>query len=182
MFPRFLLDHRLLTQNTHSPQEGAAFLGARFVGRWKSGAPIARADKEDNLELARDPLKNNAFTFDHKSQVICPFAAHIRKMNPRGDIPEKDIGLRRIMRRGIPYGPEITDREKLTSETAFERGLLFVCYQSRIERGFEFLQRSEFSCSFEDRWPLLTTHPRLGKQQNLPKPRPRGRWIRPHNR
>jgi hypothetical protein len=40
-------------------------LGARVVGRWKSGAPIDLTPTQDDPALAADPQRNNDFTFDH---------------------------------------------------------------------------------------------------------------------
>lgn len=65
--------------------------------------------------------------------------AHIRKTNPRGDQPpsgRSSVSSHRILRRGIPYGPEISE-----NPTA-ERGLLFACYQSSLNSGFDFIQQA----------------------------------------
>lgn len=86
---------------------------------------------------------NNDFVFKQNDQSACPFAAHIRKMNPRGDIGEGGITPHMILRRGIPFGPEVTDAEKQSSTTSQERGLLFVCYQSVLSNGFSFLQQGK---------------------------------------
>lgn len=40
----------------------------------------------------------------------------------------------RILRRGIPYGPEFEQ------DPQAERGLLFACYQSNLDQGFDFIQ------------------------------------------
>lgn len=59
-------------------------------------------------------------------------------MRPRGDL-EDDHAV--IIRRGISYGGEVTPEEWASqkSDPANERGLLFVCYQSDIRNGFNFL-------------------------------------------
>jgi hypothetical protein len=44
---------------------------------------------------------------------------------------------RRIIRAGIPFGPEVMPGE---SKTSHSRGLMFVCYQASIERQFEWIQ------------------------------------------
>ena len=66
----------------------------------------------------------------------CPFAAHTRKMRPRADL-EHDHAV--IVRRGIPYGEEVSAEEMTDGKSSKERGLLFVCYQSDIRDGFNFL-------------------------------------------
>ncbi|KAF8851549.1 Dyp-type peroxidase [Acephala macrosclerotiorum] len=122
-----------------APQD---FLGARLVGRWKSGAPVDLTPLHDDPALAADPIKINHFTFDAQSQERCPFAAHIRKTNPRGDFTPDVAEKRRILRRGIPFGPEVSPIEKQNQKTVLDRGLLFKCYQSQIAVGFQFLQKS----------------------------------------
>jgi Dyp-type peroxidase family len=135
-------------------------LGALLIGRWPSGAPLMRAALADDPGLARDDFANNAFSFtraapppplvpipgypgDHfpvspadASGDVCPYAAHIRKVNPRDDPTEqgglKDTLTRMVLRRGIPYG----------APGDADRGLLFVCYQTSIVSQFTFLQQT----------------------------------------
>jgi len=132
-----------------TPQQGADFLGARFVGRWKSGAPIDLTPLRDNPEIAKDKDQNNNFDYsmanppDITDQTRCPFSAHLRKMNPRNDLESaapNSVDKRRISRAGIPYGPEVTDAEKHAKTTQKDRGLAFVCYQTSLPNQFHFLQ------------------------------------------
>ncbi|KAF8151771.1 peroxidase TAP [Crassisporium funariophilum] len=134
-----------------TPEEGSELLGARIVGRWKSGAPIDITPFEDDPKLAVDPTRNNNFSFhgEINSQLRCPFAAHVRKTNPRDDLevpppPTGSISVQknRIMRRGVQFGPEVTKEEKAAAKTQHSRGLLFACYQTNIQNGFQFLQHS----------------------------------------
>ena len=116
-------------------------LAARMVGRWKSGAPLELAPLHDNPTLGGDENRNNDFAYaDDPFQRKCPYAAHIRKVYPRDDTGnEAEVQRRRIMRAGIPFGPEVEPGETTTRHS---RGLMFVCYQTSIERQFEFIQRS----------------------------------------
>lgn len=140
-FDRFL---ELNAPRVNDPAvDTAELLGARFTGRWKSGAPIQVTPFEDDPKLAADPKRNNVFTFDKGNQDKCPFAAHVRKMNPRGDLPIDAVNPHRVIRRGIQYGPEVNDREKKQHKTEQDRGLLFVSYQSSLKEGFQFLQKSK---------------------------------------
>jgi deferrochelatase/peroxidase EfeB len=50
------------------------------------------------------------------------------------------------MRRGIAFGPEVTEEEKKKQETMRDRGLVFICYQSSIANGFQFIQKRKFGC------------------------------------
>jgi Dyp-type peroxidase family len=116
-------------------------LGARMFGRWKSGAPLERAPLYDKPALGDDEKRNNDFEFgDDPEQRKCPYAAHIRKVYPRDDTGnEAEVQRHRIIRAGIPFGPEVEPGETTTRHS---RGLMFVCYQTSIERQFEFIQRS----------------------------------------
>jgi Dyp-type peroxidase family len=116
-------------------------LAARMVGRWKSGAPLELAPLHDNPALGADENRNNDFEFgDDPFQRKCPYAAHIRKVYPRDDTGnEAEVQRHRIIRASIPFGPEIEPGE---TSTRHSRGLMFVCYQTSIERQFEFIQRS----------------------------------------
>ena len=120
-------------------------LGARMMGRWKSGAPAVLTPEQDNPGMGGDPNQNNNFDYsDDEFQRKCPYGAHIRKLNPRVDIDgnQQTVDPRRIMRAGIPFGPELSPAEIASKKTATDRGLLFVCYQTSILQQFEFLQSS----------------------------------------
>ena len=115
-------------------------LRARMVGRWKSGAPMELAPLHDNPALGGDEKRNNDFEFgDDPYQHKCPYAAHIRKVYPRDELNETEAQRHRIIRAGIPFGPEVAPGETTTKH---ERGLMFVCYQTSIERQFEYIQRN----------------------------------------
>ncbi|KAF9484599.1 Dyp-type peroxidase [Pholiota conissans] len=128
-------------------KEGADLLGARLVGRWKSGAPLDLTPFMDDPELGPDPSKNNNFHFKAEAtfQKMCPFAAHVRKTLPRDDLerlPGFSLAKNRIMRRGIQFGPEVTKAERSAKKTFHGRGLLFLAYQASIVNGFQFIQKS----------------------------------------
>jgi Dyp-type peroxidase family len=115
-------------------------LASRMVGRWRSGAPLELTPLEDNPWLGADLMRNNDFRYaGDPFQRTCPYAAHIRKANPRDDPPGgmAETLTHRIIRRSIPFGPEVQPGETVTRHS---RGLLFVCYQASIERQFEFIQ------------------------------------------
>jgi Dyp-type peroxidase family len=131
-------------------QESIDLLGARMVGRWKSGAPVDNFSLRDQPSIGKDAMQNNNFDFSHdgsdmtSDQSHCPFAAHIRKTRPRKDLIAP---ANSIMRAGIPYGPEVSKKEATNgksdpADSANERGLAFVSYQAQIGRGFQFLQHS----------------------------------------
>lgn len=125
-----------------NPNVSGDFIGARIVGRWKSGAPLTLAPVKDDPSLSR---AQNFDYSDELKQERCPYAAHVRKTNPRngaqGLTPESAILPHLMIRNGIPYGPELTDDEKKAKATKQNRGLLFVSYQSQLESGFQFVQQ-----------------------------------------
>ncbi|KAL5503918.1 DYP1 [Sanghuangporus vaninii] len=147
-FNKFLHDNPVVVDGLPR-DKGSELLGARFFGRWKSGAPIELSPLKDDPELAKDKQRNNNFDFSGESfndQTKCPFAAHIRKTNPRADLlqPFGSGALlpHMIMRKSITYGPEVTPEEAKENKTKVDRGLAFVCYQSNVVQGFEFVQES----------------------------------------
>jgi len=105
---------------------------------------------------------------------LCPFISHIRKGYPRDSltkaghdlcpncsdeeksaVSERDTQRRRILRRGLPYGPvspstlehplrDLHD-EPVNLARPADRGLLFVCYQTSIIGQFEFLTHFWFN-------------------------------------
>ncbi|KAJ5970241.1 Dyp-type peroxidase [Penicillium vulpinum] len=125
--------HAPFTQDHPRPAEK---LAAYLMGRWKNGTPVDESPHDDSDESL---FSSNNFDYHPVTEHLkCPFAAHTRKMRPRADL-EHDHAV--IIRRGIPYGEEVSAEEMTERKSAEdkERGLLFVCYQSDIRNGFNFL-------------------------------------------
>jgi len=59
------------------------------------------------------------------------------KCTPRRHRQWAEVQRHRIIRQGITFGPELAPGETTTKHT---RGLMFVCYQTSIERQFEYIQ------------------------------------------
>ena len=145
--------HRAVKNAADDIGIGTDLLGAQMVGRWRSGAPILNdeAHDQDKPEISEDPMVNNDFEFgeDDPDAMFCPFAGHIRKAYSRddklkdknnGDKSEVETQQHRMLRRGIPFGIEVSLPERAVGHTLHERGLLFKCYVTDIERQFEQLQ------------------------------------------
>ena len=157
-----------LAMNSDSSKITAESFAAKLMGRWPSGAPLMRSPDADLDQLGQDNLANNSFGFANATDPVqlvpiqgyegdtfapapgddlgvrCPYAAHIRKVNPRDDTT--DLGgaaatlTRRILRRGIPYGEPLAPGVGPDQDPARgDRGLLFLSYQTSIEKQFEFL-------------------------------------------
>jgi Dyp-type peroxidase family len=122
--------------------------GAMAVGRFQNGDPVLLPERPGNPGPA-SPLPNN-FTFAADvAGTHCPYHAHIRKSNPRGDT-DRNFGsgtgaltpqerARRIARRGVSYGNRAPD---LSDAPATGVGLLFMCYQANIPDQFGFIQKN----------------------------------------
>jgi Dyp-type peroxidase family len=117
-------------------------LGAKIVGRWQSGAPLALAPDGDDPELGGDPRRNNDFGFgDDPRGFKCPVGAHARRANPRDALDQEgsvDVRLHRMIRRGTSYGPPLPDG--VTEDDGVDRGIIFVFAGAHLKRQFEFVK------------------------------------------
>ncbi|WAH53319.1 iron uptake transporter deferrochelatase/peroxidase subunit [Pseudescherichia vulneris] len=92
-----------------------------IFGRDKqSGAPLGMTHEHDVPDYTRDP----------DGDVIA-LDSHIRLANPR--TPETEVNL--MMRRGYSYSLGVTNAGQL------DMGLLFVCFQHDLEKGFLTVQK-----------------------------------------
>ncbi len=114
-----------------------------MVGRWHNGAPLVMSPEGD------DPALSNADDFGYRdtdaSGFKCPIGSHVRRSNPRDTLgPDGGTALatanrHRILRRGRSYGHRPVDPRVADG---VDRGLLFICLNSDIERQFEFVQQT----------------------------------------
>jgi deferrochelatase/peroxidase EfeB len=104
----------------------------RIMGRSPEGVPA----------VADELIADHAFNYDgDRGGGRCPFGAHVRSVNPRGQTGSTAFERKKVIaRRGIPYG----------TRGSSERGLLFLCAQQDISDQFEFIQRE---------WANAATHP-----------------------
>ena len=159
--------------------------GAMAVGRFRDGTPLTLSQTDGFL-----PTKENNFKYDTDPEgAKCPFHAHIRKTNPRGDI-ERELGgteetaerPHRIVRRGIPYGKRnrhpnaFQALEDLPTDGV---GLLFACFQASIPNQFAFMQSAwanndEFVNDGTKEHPITGEDPIIGQ-----RPRPGAAGVPP---
>jgi hypothetical protein len=92
-------------------------VAANLCGRWRNGVPLALSPNTDNPSPAVDPTD-----FDFIGDSRCPYGSHIRRSNPRGGQIVQRVAnhSRRLVRRGMPYGPAYDPANPDTEE----RGLL----------------------------------------------------------
>lgn len=92
-----------------------------IFGRDKhSGAPLGMQHEHDEPDYANDPHGE-----------IIPMDAHIRLANPRTPASQSNL----MLRRGYSYSLGVSNAGQL------EMGLLFVCYQADLEKGFLTVQK-----------------------------------------
>jgi Dyp-type peroxidase family len=116
---------------------GGERLAAKLMGRWPSGAPLTDADPAVDPGPPDEPARLNAF--DHRADEIgyvCPRGAHIRRARPRDG--DRVVRRRRLIRRGMPYGPPLPPG---APDDGVDRGLVGLFLNADIERQYEFVQR-----------------------------------------
>jgi Dyp-type peroxidase family len=141
-------------------KSGAPLETLEFPTPHSGGGPKRADPGTARPPLAEDPVLVNNFEYgdddgDDPRRLIVPRAAHIRKVYPRDQVPHHEFALppanaqddaesrtqtHRILRRGIPYGASLGTEGEAGQPDA-PRGLLFLCYQSDLERQFEFVQK-----------------------------------------
>ena len=120
-------------------------VAAKLMGRWRNGVPLALSpdskdvpmgDRELN-DFDYAPSAEHASNYDDFEGLRCPVGAHCRRMNPRGAVVTGKSHSRRIIRRGLPFGPAF---DPANPDDGKERGLAgyFIC--GDLEMQFEFLQ------------------------------------------
>ncbi|PBJ08083.1 Dyp-type peroxidase [Flavobacterium sp. ACN6] len=123
-------------------QNGAAndeLAGAMIVGRFEDGTEVVNKSSESGHTSSQSMINDFNYSTDPDGSE-CPFHSHIRITNPRSDVGDDFAKSVRLVRRGIPYND--IGRVGTEGKPADGVGLLFMCYQSSIERQFEFIQQS----------------------------------------
>jgi Dyp-type peroxidase family len=139
----FVLRERELADQLQLEGADRERAGAMAIGRFRDGTPLtssaaAGLHQTNDFDYSADP-----------DAAKCPFHAHVRKANPRGEATslgdaetQRNV---RIVRRGIPYGirKELpgpsADPASLPSEGV---GLLFMCFQRAVETQFQIIQQA----------------------------------------
>ena len=125
-----------LREHAETP-EGEELLAAKFMGRWRSGAPLVLAPDKDDPELGADPMRNNDFNYKEMDPhgYACPLGSHARRLNPRDTA--HNMNRRRMIRRGATYGPALPDG---APDDGVDRGIAAFIICADLVRQFEFAQ------------------------------------------
>lgn len=125
-----------LGANAATPED-QELLAAKFMGRWRSGAPLVLAPTHDDPVLGADPMRNNDFDYGRMDPFgyACPLGAHARRLNPRDTA--HNMNRRRMIRRGATYGPALPDG---APDDGVDRGIAAFIICANLVRQFEFAQ------------------------------------------
>jgi len=125
-----------LRENGRTPEE-QELLAAKFMGRWRSGAPLTLAPDKDDPALGADPQRNNNFNYKDQDPLgyAVPLGSHMRRMNPRDTAA--NMNRRRLIRRGATYGPYLPEG---APDDGKERGIAAFVICGSLIRQFEFAQ------------------------------------------
>ncbi|MGV0809354.1 Dyp-type peroxidase [Mycolicibacterium setense] len=125
-----------IRERSDSP-EGEDLLAAKFMGRWRSGAPLVLAPEHDDPELGADPMRNNDFNYKQMDPFgyACPLGSHARRLNPRDTAHY--MNRRRMIRRGATYGAALPDG---APDDGVDRGIAAFIICADLVRQFEFAQ------------------------------------------
>ena len=144
-------------------------IGNPATDEWLAQKAVGRTLDGDML-TPTGPVAGNDMTFfaSDRGGFGCPMTSHVRRANPRDGLAPTQKNTQdmvnaanrhRILRRGRIYGEEIKDRY---SDDGVDRGLLFLCLNSEIERQFEFVQHTwlinpMFGLGYNESDPILGT-------------------------
>ena len=142
----------------------ADWLAERIVGRTKDGALLCPGGHLPP-DTTGQPKNDALFFHDDRHGIGCPLGSHVRRSNPRDGLAKDRASCadilhaannHRILRRGRKFGPLVEDPRKDDRE----RGLLFMCINTDIERQFEFIQQNwvlnqHFATLFDEADPLV---------------------------
>lgn len=148
-------------------------IAAKLVGRWRNGNPLVLtpdvpnpdpqipAEKIDSYDYA--PSKAHPQYLDDRDGIRCPIGSHMRRLNPRSSLVMGSPYARRIIRRGMPYGPEYDPANNVQAD----RGLFgyFICGDLAMQ--FEFLMGTWANQDFSTTGLRGTRDPILGAQPEV---------------
>ncbi len=140
-------------------------VAAKMCGRWRTGTPLALSPRD---AAPQPPVSDTDYDYVADGDGLkCPLGAHTRRTNPRGGKIVQRIAnhTRRLVRRGIPDGPQFDPNKPDT----IERGLLgnFIC--ADLSAQFEAIQyrldQSWFAGSADNRLERSAARRERGEYQ-----------------
>ncbi|MGB6399056.1 MAG: hypothetical protein WBF73_25750 [Bradyrhizobium sp.] len=138
-------------------------IAAAMCGRWRNGVPLALSP--DTPNPSPDVSRTN---FDYGAKSRCPYGAHIRRCNPRGAQIVQRVAnhSRRLVRRGMPYGPEyVHDPAKPRDPNEPKRGLLGNFIGANLGAQFEAMSCDWLNLGLQDPRVTGSNDPLLGANE-----------------
>jgi deferrochelatase/peroxidase EfeB len=132
---------------------------AKLLGRWRNGNSLVTDPHVPGPPRPLEELSLFDYVDDEDGQR-CPIGSHVRRNNPRGAkiVQRYASHTRRIIRRGMPYGP---------FDGPGERGLLGVFIGASLSAQFEALQNDWMNLGLQDPRITGTNDPLLGTNDPL---------------
>ena len=130
----------MLAEQSRQTGMSEEYLAAKLCGRWRNGTPLVLSPGTDP-PAPLPPEALNDFDYvgargDERGER-CPLGSHIRRMYPRGSrVAGGGAHKRRIVRRGLTYGPPHDPERPRDGE---ERGVLGLFIGVSLLDQFEFL-------------------------------------------
>lgn len=120
------------------------WIAARMMGRWPDGTPVSQSPDAPLPESSAPdrngfdylPSVRHPSVADDSAGLRCPLGAHVRRMNPRSARVAGVPHTRRLLRRGMPYGPAYVSGAPADGSA---RGLFGLFFCADLERQYEFL-------------------------------------------
>jgi len=130
-------------------------VAAQMCGRWRNGVPLALSPTTPNPAI---PV--SLTDFDYTKNSGCPVGAHTRRCNPRGAqiVQRVENHSRRLIRRGIPYGPKYDPAKP----DGIERGLLGNFLGANLANQFEAISCDWLNLGLQDPEVTGSNDPLLG--------------------
>lgn len=136
----------LLDKASQQHKADREWLAAKLMGRWRDGTPLSLAPlapvSDDPAAPRNDfdylPRANRLDSADDAAGLRCPVGAHVRRVNPRSARVAGRPQSRRLIRRGMPYGPAY---DPARGDDGQPRGLVGVFICADLARQFAFILR-----------------------------------------
>jgi len=136
---------RELTQDTAAFARLRPETRARIVGRWPDGEPLVNhpPDAHPALPVPDHDTTGNEFGYfeNDAAGLRCPLGAHIRRANPRDALSDASLGVTPSDALRLANQHRLLRRSRRFDD-AGESGLFFMCFNTNIERQFEFVQQT----------------------------------------
>jgi deferrochelatase/peroxidase EfeB len=172
----------IASDKTTSPE----LVAAKMCGRWFDGTPLVVSPGGEDKSLKDFDFTNFNYLTHTPNQLgppgpddlgaRCPYAAHIRRANPRddsgvtGNNPPNEV--HRVLRRASPYGPPYKSDEPKTPEV--KRGLVGLFIGANLTDQFQFIMSQWISNGgfrYPDKSPNSSgIDPLFGPQAGDPDP------------